>query len=251
MKRIIAKLDVKSGFVIKGIEFEGVRKVGDPMKIAKKYFNQNIDEIIYLDCVASLYNRNHIVDLLSKVSEEIFIPITAGGGIRTFNDAKKLFDNGADKIVINTGAVKKPRIVKEISDYYGSQAVVLQLDCKKLDKKKWEVYVDYGRERTGIDAIDWVKKISKNGVGEILATVIDNDGKKSGVDIDFLKNLKEVTDLPIIASGGIGNDTDIEKIFKVEGINAVSISSILHYNNFTADVLKQKLKKKGFIFRYL
>ena len=251
MKRIIAKLDVKSGFVIKGIEFEGVRKVGDPMKMAKKYFNENIDEIIYLDCVASLYNRNHIVDLLSKVSEEVFIPISAGGGIRTFNDAKKLFDNGADKIVINTGAVKNPKIVKEISDYYGSQAVVLQLDCKKLDKKKWEVFTDYGRERTGIDAIDWVKKISKYGVGEVLATVIDNDGKKDGLDIDFFKNLKDVTDLPIIASGGIGNHSHIEQIFKIEGIDAVSISSIFHYNNYTADVLKLRLKKKGFVFRSL
>lgn len=249
MKRIIGKLDVKSGFVIKGIEFEGVRKVGDPIKLAKKYFQENVDEIIYLDCVASLYNRNHIIDLLPKVSEEVFIPITAGGGIRTFKDAKNLFDNGADKIVINTGAVKNPKVVQEISDYYGSQAVVLQLDCKKLNKNKWEVYVDYGRERTGLDAIDWVKKISKYGVGEILATVIDNDGKKNGVDLNFIKNIKEVSNLPIIASGGVGSDNDIEKIFKIKDISAVSISSILHYNDYTVNELKFRLKKKGFDFR--
>ncbi len=249
MKRLIAKLDVKSGFVIKGIEFEGVRKVGDPIKLAKKYFQDNIDEIIYLDCVASLYNRNHIINLLPKVCEEVFIPITAGGGIRSFKDAKNLFDNGADKIVINSGAVKNPKIVKEISDYYGAQAVVLQLDCKKLDQGNWEVYTDYGRERTGIDAIDWVKKISKFGIGEILATVIDHDGKKNGMDIEFYKTLKEVTDLPIIASGGVGNVSDIEKVFNYKEINAVSISSVFHYNNFTVNELKLDLKKKGFKFR--
>ena len=132
MKRIIGKLDVKSGYVIKGIEFEGVRKIGDPIEMAKKYYKDQIDEIIYLDCVASLYNRNHITELLPRISEEVFIPITAGGGIRSFKDAKILFDNGADKILINTGAVKNPKIVKEISDYYGNQAVVLQLDCKKF-----------------------------------------------------------------------------------------------------------------------
>ena len=249
MKRVIAKLDIKSGFVIKGIEFEGVRKVGDPIDLAKKYFKENIDEIIYLDCVASLYNRNHIIDLLPKVCEEVFIPITAGGGIRTFRDAKKLFDNGADKIVINTGAVKNPKLVKEISNYYGSQAVVLQLDCKKINQNKWEVYTDYGRERTGLDAMEWVKKISKFGIGEILATVIDYDVKKNGVDLDFLKKLKEITNLPIIASGGIGNASHIEKIFKFKEINAVSISSSLHYNDYTINELKLSLKKKGFNFR--
>jgi cyclase len=249
MKRIIAKLDIKSGFVIKGIEFEGVRKLGDPINFAKKYFLESIDEIIYLDCVASLYNRNHIIDLLPKVSQEVFIPITAGGGIRTFKDAKNLFDNGADKILINTGAVKNPKIVRQISDYYGSQAVVLQLDCKKINTDKWEVYIDYGREKTGIDAIEWIKKISKYGIGEILATVIDNDGKRNGVDLNFTKKVRKVTNLPIIAGGGVGGINDIEKIFEIKDINAVSISSLLHYGNYTAKELKSKLKRKGFNFR--
>mgnify|MGYP006074042671 FL=1 len=249
MKRIIAKLDIKSGFVIKGIEFEGVRKVGDPIKLAKKYFLESIDEIIYLDCVASLYDRNHIIDLLPKVSKEVFIPITAGGGIRTFKDAKNLFDNGADKILINTGAVKNPKIVKQISDYYGSQAVVLQLDCKKINNNKWEVYIDYGRERTGIDAMDWVKKISHYGVGEILLTVIDYDGKRNGVDLNFIKKIRKITSLPIIVGGGIGNENDIEKIFKIKDINAVSISSLFHYEEYTARKIKLRLKKKGFNLR--
>lgn len=249
MKRIIAKLDVKSEFVIKGIEFEGVRKVGDPIKLAKRYFLENVDEIIYLDCVASLYNRNHIINLLNKVSKEVFIPVTAGGGIRSFKDAKNLFDNGADKILINTGAVKNPKVVKLISDYYGSQAVVLQLDCKKIDKDKWEVYIDYGRERTGIDAIEWVKKISDYGIGEILVTVIDYDGKKNGVDLDFIKKIRKITNLPIIAGGGIGNENDIEKILKIKNINAVSISSLFHYEETTAKLIKSRLKKKGFKFR--
>ena len=249
MKRIIAKLDVKSEFVIKGIEFEGVRKVGDPIKLAKRYFLENIDEIIYLDCVASLYNRNHIINLLNKVSKEVFIPVTAGGGIRSFKDAKNLFDNGADKILINTGAVKNPKVVKLISDYYGSQAVVLQLDCKKINKDKWEVYIDYGRERTGIDAIEWVKKISDYGIGEILVTVIDYDGKKNGVDLDFIKKIRKITNLPIIAGGGIGSENDIEKIFKIKNINAVSISSLFHYEETTAKLIKSGLKKKGFKFR--
>ena len=249
MKRIIAKLDVKSGYVIKGIEFEGVRKVGDPIKLAKKYYDDKIDEIIYLDCVASLYNRNYIIDLLPKVSQEVFVPITAGGGIRSFKDAKKLFDNGADKVVINTGAVKNPKIVKQISDYYGAQAIVLQLDSKKILKDNWEVYTDYGRERTGLDALKWIEKISTYGVGEILATVIDNDGKKNGVDLDFLKKLTQVTNLPIIGSGGIGNTDHIEEVFKINNINAVSVSSILHYSNTDIKKIKKRLSTKGYSFR--
>ena len=249
MKRIIAKLDIKSGFVIKGIEFEGVRKVGDPIKLAKKYFLEGVDEIIYLDCVASLYNRNHIINLLPKVSEEVFIPITAGGGIRTFKDAKNLFDNGADKILINTGAVRNPKIIRQISNYYGSQAVVLQLDCKKINNENWEVYIDYGRERTGINAIEWVKKISNYGVGEILVTVIDYDGKRNGVDLNFIKKIRKISNLPIIVGGGIGNENHIEQIFKIKDVNAVSLSSIFHYEEFTSKVLKLRLNKKGFKLR--
>ena len=247
MKRIIGKLDVKSGYVIKGIEFEGVRKIGDPIEMAKKYYNDQIDEIIYLDCVASLYNRNHITELLPRISEEVFIPITAGGGIRSFKDAKKLFDNGADKILINTGAVKNPKIVKEISDYYGNQAVVLQLDCKKFNDT-WEVYIDYGREKTGIDAFKWIEKISKFGIGEILATVIDCDGKKEGVDLNFYKKIQNITDLPIIASGGVGTIFDIEKIFNLN-IQAVSLSSVIHYGDLNIKNIKGKLIKNGFKFR--
>lgn len=247
MNRIIAKLDVKSGHVIKGIEFEGVRKVGDPIKLANQYYKDQIDEIIYLDCVASLYNRNHIVKLLPKISENVFIPITAGGGIRSFKDAQLLFDNGADKIVINTGAIKNPEIVKKISEYYGNQAVVLQLDCKKTNDD-WEVYTDYGREKTNIDAFKWIEKISKFGIGEILATVIDFDGKKRGTDLNFFKQLTNITDLPIIAAGGIGSAFDIEQIFNLN-IKAVSISSAIHYGDLKIKGIKKSLKKKGFNFR--
>ena len=157
--RILAKLDIKHGKVIKGVEFEGVRQVGDPIELAKKYYREKIDEIIYLDCVASLYNRSHLIDLLPKVSEQVFVPICAGGGIKNFKNAKELFDNGADKVAINTGAVKSPIILKKISEFYGRQAVVLQIDCKKNSENQWEVYTDYGRQLLLLQLIKMVNKV--------------------------------------------------------------------------------------------
>ncbi len=248
MKRIIAKIDIKSGYVIKGIEFEGVRKVGEPIETAYQYYLNNIDEIIYLDCVASLYNRNHLVDLLPNVSKKVFIPLSVGGGIRDLNDAKKLFDNGADKIIINTAAIKKPKIIKAISNLYGRQAVVLQLDCKK-NKDGWEVYTDYGRERSGIDALEWAKKATEYGAGEILATVIDNDGKGLGLDIEFFQKLEKIVNVPIIASGGVGSYKDVDELFKKTKIDSVAISSIFHYKKTNPSRLKKNLQKKGYEIR--
>ena len=248
MKRIIAKIDIKSGYVIKGIEFEGVRKVGDPINLAFQYYSENIDEIIYLDCVASLYNRNHLADLLPKVSKKIFIPLAVGGGIRSLKDAKKLFDNGADKIIINTAAIKNPKILKDISSHYGRQAVVLQLDCKK-NEDMWEVFTDYGRERSGINALDWAIQATELGAGEILATVIDNDGRESGLDIDFYKKLEKVVNVPIIASGGTSSVNDIEMLFNNTKIESVAISSLFHYKKISPDKLKKKIKKRGFKIR--
>jgi cyclase len=243
--RILAKLDIKHGKVIKGVEFEGVRQVGDPIELAKKYYKEQIDEIIYLDCVASLYNRSHLIDLLPMVSEQVFVPICAGGGIKNFDNAKKLFDNGADKIAINTGAVKNPIILKKISDFYGRQAVVLQIDCKKNLENQWEVYIDYGRQKTGIDVFNWIEKALKMGVGEIIATAIDKDGKQAGFDYDLYKKLSSNFDIPIIACGGAGNFSDIYEIFKIKSIRAVCISSIFHYNLLSPAKLKKKLKLKG------
>ena len=248
MKRIIAKIDIKSGYVIKGIEYEGVRKVGRPIEFAFDYYRKNIDEIIYLDCVASLYNRNHIVDLLPEVAKNIFIPLTAGGGIRSVKDAKVLFDHGADKIVINTAAVENPKIISDIAKLYGSQAVVLQLDCKRR-QKGWEVLTDYGREKTTLDAFDWASKACLMGAGEILATVIDNDGKKKGLDIEFYKKLEKYVNVPIIASGGTGSAKNILELFKETSIDAVSISSIFHYSETDPKKLKQKLSNKGYQIR--
>ena len=247
--RILAKLDIKHGKVIKGVEFEGVRQVGDPIELAKKYYKEQIDEIIYLDCVASLYNRSHLIDLLPRVSEQVFVPICAGGGIKNFDNAKKLFENGADKVAINTGAVKNPVILKKISDFYGRQAVVLQIDCKKNLENQWEVYTDYGRQKTGIDVFNWTEKALKMGIGEIIATVIDKDGKQSGLDYDLYKKLASNFDIPIIACGGAGNIEDIYDIFKINGIKAVCISSIFHYNLISPAKLKKKLKLKGIPLR--
>tara|TARA_B100001057_G_scaffold494372_1_gene590822 strand:+ start:2212 stop:2964 length:753 start_codon:yes stop_codon:yes gene_type:complete len=247
--RILAKLDIKHGRVIKGVEFEGVRQVGDPIELAKKYYQEQIDEIIYLDCVASLYNRSHLIDLLPKVSEQVFVPICAGGGIKNFKNAKQLFDNGADKVAINTGAVKNPIILKKISEFYGCQAVVLQIDCKKNSENHWEVYTDYGRQRTGIDVFKWAEKALKMGVGEIIATAIDKDGKQGGLDFELYKKLSSNFDIPIIACGGVGNFKDVNEIFKIKNITAVCISSIFHYNLISPDKLKNKLKFKGFSLR--
>lgn len=236
-KRIIARLDVKNDYVIKGIHLEGLRKVGDPNALAKKYYYNNIDEIIFMDSVAAYYDRNSLTKIIEKACDDVFVPITVGGGIRKIKDIHTALRAGADKIAINTAAVKDPNFLTKASKTFGSQSIVSSIDAKKNDNY-WEVYIDNGREPTGLDVLDWVKKVQDLGAGEIMLTSIDMEGTKKGFDIELNKLVSEICSIPIISSGGAGNTNDILKLFKETNVDAAAVASILHYNLCEIDTIK-------------
>ncbi len=236
-KRIIARLDVKNDYVIKGIHLEGLRKVGDPNALAKKYYNNNIDEIIFMDSVAAYYDRNSLTKIIEKACDDVFVPITVGGGIRKIKDIHTALRAGADKIAINTAAVKDPNFLTKASKTFGSQSIVSSIDAKKNDNY-WEVYIDNGREPTGLDVLDWVKKVQDLGAGEIMLTSVDMEGTKKGFDIELNKLVSEICSIPIISSGGAGNTNDILKLFKETNVDAAAVASILHYNLCEIDTIK-------------
>ncbi len=236
-KRIIARLDVKNDYVIKGIHLEGLRKVGDPNALAKKYYNNNIDEIIFMDSVAAYYDRNSLTKIIEKACDDVFVPITVGGGIRKIKDIHTALRAGADKIAINTAAVKDPNFLTKASKTFGSQSIVSSIDAKKNDNY-WEVYIDNGREPTGLDVLDWVKKVQDLGAGEIMLTSVDMEGTKKGFDIELNKLVSEICSIPIISSGGAGNTNDILRLFKETNVDAAAVASILHYNLCEIDTIK-------------
>lgn len=227
--RIIARLDIKGANLIKGIHLEGLRVLGDPNEFAKLYYEQGADELIYMDAVASLYGRNHLSQIISRTSEEIFIPLTVGGGIRSVEDAQSILRLGADKIAINTAAVKNPKLIYELARILGSQAVVLSVEAKNVGHQKWEVFIDNGREGTGIDVVDWVKLSTSNGCGEILLTSIDREGTKKGFDLDLVGAVTSEVRVPVIASGGMGSPRDISEVVKKSGADAIAIAGLFHY----------------------
>ena len=239
--RIIARIDVKNEFVIKGIHLEGLRKLGDPNEIAKKYYNEGVDEIIFMDAVAAYYNRNSLTYLIKKACENIFIPITVGGGIRKLEDIQIVLNAGADKTAINTAAVHNQNFIKEASMVFGSQCIVSSIDALKIGEDKWEVYIDNGREPTGLDVIEWAKKVEELGAGEIMLTSIDKEGTKKGFDIDLNKKVSEVVSIPIISSGGAGKKDDVANLIENTEIDAVAIASIFHYKTETINSLKNYL----------
>lgn len=246
--RIIARLDVKNEFVIKGIHLEGLRKVGDPIELAKKYYLDGIDEIVFMDAVASLYERNNLFHIIEKACKEVFIPITIGGGIRSVNDIEKALRSGADKIALNTQAIKNPEIIKEASRIYGSQCIIGSIEAKKTGTS-WQAYIDNGREHTGIDAIDWAKKLQDLGAGEILITSVDKEGTKKGFDIDLVKKITEAVTIPVIASGGAGKLNDIHDLIVKCNPGGVAIASLIHYNLFSVAEIKKELINNNFQVR--
>ena len=227
--RVVARLDIKNENLIKGIHLEGLRKLGDPNEFAKEYYDDGIDEIIYMDSVASLYGRNSLESILEKTVKNVFVPITAGGGIRSVDDARKIFLNGADKVAINSAALKNPKLISELANTFGSQSIVISIEAKSIGNNKWEAYIDNGRERTGKDVIEWLKESTSLGAGEILITSIDRDGTQRGFDLELIKNISQNSHLPTIISGGMGKISDVEKIVKDENINAVAIAAFIHY----------------------
>ncbi len=242
--RIIARLDIKNKNLIKGINLEGLKIVGNPNEYAVKYFNEGIDEILLMDVVASLYGRNNLLDIINLATKDIFIPITVGGGIRSLEDAKKIFLSGADKIAINTAAVKKPNLINQLSKKFGSQSIVLSIEAKKIDTNKWEVFTENGRQETGIDVLNWSKEAAKRGVGEILLTSIDMEGTKKGFDFKLVELVSNNVNVPVIASGGFGKPEHLISLSKTSSVSAVAIADAFHFNRCSIKELKKKALKE-------
>tara|TARA_B100000401_G_scaffold412093_1_gene331343 strand:+ start:370 stop:1101 length:732 start_codon:yes stop_codon:yes gene_type:complete len=240
--RIIPRIEIKNNFVIKGINLEGLRKIGDPNILGKKYYLDGADELLFMDVVASLYGRNNIFEIIKKITKDIFIPITVGGGIRNIEDIQKALNSGADKVFINSAAVKNPNFIKEAVSVFGSSTIVVSIETRKNRKNFWEIFIHNGREETGIELKNWLKKIQQLQCGEILITSIDNEGTRKGFDLDLLNLLKkEKISTPLIFCGGCGNLEHIKKIKKILKDDAIAISSILHYNLSTIKEIKKSI----------
>jgi cyclase len=241
-KRIIPCLDVTNGRVVKGINFVELQDAGDPVEVAKKYNEQGADELTFLDITASSDNRGLIFDIIENVAKQIFIPMTVGGGVRTCEDVRNLLNAGADKVGINTAAIKNPDLVTEAASRFGSQAIVVAIDAKKVDDR-WEVFTHGGRNPTGINALDWAKKMVKFGAGELLITSMDKDGTKTGFDNILNKLISESVQVPLIASGGVGNLQHLVDGVKVGGADAVLAASIFHYGEYSIQEAKAYMSK--------
>ena len=238
--RIISRLDIKNNFVIKGINLEGLRKVGDPIDLATNYYNSGIDEIILIDAVASLYNRNNLFNIIEKISESIFIPLTLGGGIRSIKDIENALNSGADKVAINSHATENPNFISEAVKIFGSSTITIYIEAKKISEKKWEAYKYCGRERTHLDLIDWIKKTQDLGCGEHLITSIDYEGMQKGFDLEMLNSIYKHINVPLIFSGGCGKMEDIVNINQQYKNVSLSIASALHYKKITINQIKNE-----------
>jgi imidazole glycerol-phosphate synthase subunit HisF len=242
--RLIARIDINNNYVVKGMCLEGLRKVGKPNDLALKYYNDGIDEILFLDAVASLYERNSLIKILRQACKEVFVPITIGGGIKTIDDIKDALSAGADKVAINSQAVRDISFIKEASEIFGSQAIVGSVVARR-HRYSWEAFVDNGKHRTYKNAIEWAQELEAAGVGEIVITSIDNEGKKKGYDIELAKQITDTVKIPVIASGGAGSSQHILDVCHQTDCDAVAIASILHYNIEEVKEIKQFLAKNN------
>ncbi len=236
--RLIARLDIKGANLIKGIHLEGLRVVGDPQIHAAKYYQDGADEIVYMDTVASLYGRNNLVDVVSRATEHVFVPITVGGGIRSVEDARTLLRAGADKIAINTAAIKDPKLISQLSDVWGSSTIVLSIEAKKTGDNKWEAYTDNGRERTGLDVAQWAETGAKLGAGEIFVTSVDQEGTRKGFDCELVAEITKRVEIPVIASGGFGSLDHLSQLVKTAKPTGVAIADSLHYNRYSFEQIR-------------
>lgn len=248
--RLIARLDIKGSNLIKGVRFEGFRVLGDPQEFARDYYEQGIDELIYMDTVASLYGRNSLRDLVERTTQNVFIPLTVGGGIRSTDDVNELLRAGADKVAVNTAAVKRPELIKEISRKFGSQCMVLSIEACRQSHNSWEAYTDNGREHSGKDVIEWVKQAVELGVGEILLTSVDRDGTRQGFDIDLIKKVSAEVSIPVIASGGMGEMEHILSVLQHTEVSAVAMAHVLHYKLLTLDKIRNSVLNAGHRVRH-
>jgi cyclase len=248
-KRIIPCLDVDNGRVVKGVQFVDIRDAGDPIEVAKRYDEQGADEITFLDITATHHERDTMVHVVEAVASQVFIPLTVGGGIRTVEDIRRMLNAGADKVGINSAAVKNPEFVREAAEKFGSQCIVVAIDAKKVSAEgqadKWEIFTHGGRKPTGIDAVEWAKKMVDYGAGEILLTSMDRDGTKSGFDLALTRAISDAVDVPVIASGGVGQLQDLTDGIKHGHADAVLAASIFHFGEHTVQEAKQQMASQG------
>jgi imidazole glycerol-phosphate synthase subunit HisF len=231
--RLIARLDIKGPNLIKGVHLEGLRVVGDPQAFARRYYEQGADELIYMDIVASLYGRSNLMEIVRRTAHYLFVPLTVGGGVRSVDDVRDLLRAGADKVAINTAAVRRPELIGEISRRFGSQCMVLSIEAKRCGPGKWEVYTDCGREKSGVDVIEWARRGVALGAGEVLVTSIDQEGTRKGFDVELTRAISSAVTVPVIASGGYGAPEHLEAAVKGGGADAVAFADSLHYDRAT------------------
>jgi cyclase len=249
--RLIARLDIKGPNLIKGVHLEGLRVVGDPQKHAREYYQQGADELIYMDIVASLYGRNNLTDIVRRAANDIFVPLTVGGGVRSVDDVNTLLRVGADKVAINTAAVARPELITEVARRYGSQCMVLSVEAKRIGPERWEAYTDNGREKTGLDVVDWVRKAEKLGAGEIFLTSVDQEGTRKGFDVALVRAVASVVTIPVIASGGMGTIEHLVEVVKTGGADAVAMADVLHYGRLGLREVREAAQSAGFHVRAL
>lgn len=243
--RLIARLDVKAPNLIKGIRLEGLRKIGDPNVFAKKYYEAGADEVLYMDIVASLYERNSLNDIVERTTFDVFVPVTVGGGVRSVEDARKLLASGADKVGINTAATKSPKLITDIARRFGSQAMVLSIEAKRSVNSGWEAYTDNGREHTGLDAVAWAKRGAELGAGEILLTSVDQEGTRKGFDVALVKAVTSAVAIPVIASGGMGTPAHLIEVVREGGADAVAFADCIHYGRHSLPEIRKAAIEAG------
>lgn len=243
--RIIPRLDIKGPNVIKGVHLECLRIVGDPQDLATRYYHEGADELIYMDIVASLYGRNNLLDIVERAASNIFIPLTAGGGIRSIEDIRHILRAGADKVAVNTHAVKHPEFITEAAKAFGSQCIVGSIEAQRTGENKWEAFTDNGRERTGLDAVVWAKRLESLGAGELLVTSVDQEGTERGYDVELVAAIAPEVGIPVIASGGAGRPNDVAEVVQKGRADAISCAHIFHYNKHSIREVKEVLQKQG------
>ncbi|MCH8864237.1 MAG: imidazole glycerol phosphate synthase subunit HisF [Chloroflexi bacterium] len=252
-KRIIPCLDVKDGQVVKGTSFIHLRNAGDPVELARLYYQQGADELVFLDITATPEKRGTVIDVVERVSREVFMPLTVGGGLRTTSDMRRMLQAGADKVSVNTAAVLNPDLLREGADKFGSQCIVIAIDAKRIVNSpgpRWEVYISSGQRPTGIDALEWAIKAVEYGAGEVLLTSMDADGHKAGYDIELTRAISEAVPVPVIASGGAGTLEDLYQALVAGKADAVLAASIFHYGTYSIGETKQYLAERGIPIRF-
>lgn len=246
---MIARLDIKGSNLIKGVHLEGLRVVGDPIEFAASYYRNGIDEIIFMDSVASLYGRNHLAEIIRLTANDVFVPITVGGGIRSTKDARDVLNSGADKIAINSAAVERPALIKEIAEEFGTQATVLSIEAKKNQLNAWEVYTNSGREKSGLPVSEWIEEAIALGAGELLVTSVDKEGTRRGFDLALMNLISKRVSIPVIASGGMGEIADVIELVTETQVSGVAIASSLHYKRVSISDIKSEVSSSGFKVR--